>query len=436
MSRDQLLHDGEVVPSVVVLSHAEQLERLGEECPEALDRALVAGDICFDRLVASLPWREDYRAALGLRPGQRLVVVTSTWGPRSLLGEDPGLIARLIADLPVDEYLVAAVIHPNVWHGHSPWQVRAWLADCRRAGLVVVPPREGWRAALVASDLVIGDHGSVALYGAALGRPVVFARFPADAVDPRTALSELARHAAVIDDRPLAEQVDSAIAMHDPRTGAHVADGVFAVQGRAAEILRANMYRLMRLDPPPAPVRTSPVPPCGPEPRPWADAERPALLATVTITRSPGRADFLVERFPAEMADLRAAPLRANRHLVVDGTETDHRLRGLADVVVQRAGARAFPAFDDRDVMVAETREDGVCRLRLPGGGVLRLRADTAIEPSVPRLRVDIAIDPGVLASAIYAWTAEGHSIAALPATLSTSLGRVEFPFTWEHVSG
>ncbi|MFG2003674.1 hypothetical protein ACGFNU_31400 [Spirillospora sp. NPDC048911] len=441
------------MPAVVILSHQEQLERLGEECPEALDRALVAGDICFDRLAASLPWREDYRAALGLRPGQRLVVVTSTWGPWSLLGEHPGLIARLLADLPVDEYLVAAVIHPNVWHGHSPWQVRAWLADCRRAGLVVVPPREGWRAALVAADLVIGDHGSVTLYGAALGRPVLFGSFPANAVDPRTALAELGRHAAVIDDRPPAEQVDSAITKHDPHMGARVADGAFAAQGRAAEILRAHMYPLMRLDPPPAPARTSPVPPCGPEPRQWTDAERPALLATVAITRSPGRADFLVERCPAEVADLRSAPLRANRHLVVDGTETDHRLRALADLLVQRADARSRPAFGDRALTVAEVRKDGECRLQLPSGGTLALRANaantanrakaanaaSAADTAVTATATDTAtaaIDPSVLASAIYAWVAEGHSIAGLPAELNARTGALTISFTCERISG
>ena len=30
-----------------------------------------------------------------------------------------------------------------------------------RAGLGVIPPQEGWRAALVGADVLIGDHGSV-----------------------------------------------------------------------------------------------------------------------------------------------------------------------------------------------------------------------------------------------------------------------------------
>ncbi|MDL4813702.1 hypothetical protein [Actinomadura opuntiae] len=418
LSREQLTHGGDVVPSVVVLSHEEQLERLAEQCPEAAERALVAGDPCFDRLVASVPWRDRYRAALGLRAGQRLVVASSTWGPDSLLGRRPELPARLLAELPADEYQVAAVIHPNVWHHHGPWQLRAWLADCRRAGLLVIPPREGWRAALVAADAVVGDHGSVTLYAAALGRPVLLGAFPAERVVPGTAMAALGAASALLGDEPISEQIGSVIGGTIPGGAKKVADAAFAVQGHSAEVLRSAMYRLLELAPPATPVRVPPVPPPRPEPRRWEDAERPALLAGVVIEQEPGRAVFTVERTPAETADLRTVPLRGHRHLVVDGTETDHRLRGLAGLLVNRHGT----ASGEADTAVAETGADGSCLLRLPDGRVLALR--TAAD-----------VDPAVLASAVLAWLAGGSEPDALPPRLALRIGSALVPFACETVS-
>ncbi|GAA4242614.1 hypothetical protein GCM10022254_76270 [Actinomadura meridiana] len=416
LSREQLLRGGRVVPSVLVLSHEGQVRQLADQCPEALDAALVAGDPCYDRLVAGMPWRDDYRAALGVRADQRLVVVSSTWGAESLLGRGPEVPARLLADLPVDEYRVAAVFHPNVWHGHGVWQLRAWLADCRRAGLLVIPPREGWRAALVAADAVVGDHGSVTLYAAALGRPVLMGFAASGEVVAGTAMAELGRVAPVLDHRPVDAQIEATIARG--WEGAGLSAASFAVQGRSSEVLRAEMYRLMDLAPPPGRVRVLPVPPPYPEPRRWEDAERPALVASVTVEEAPGRVVFGVERIPAEVADLRTTP--RGGHLVVDGTETDHRLRGLADVLVRRHDAGHRPVFKgDEARTVAETSADGSCRVRVRDGCAVVVRARGMI-------------DPGVLASVVHAWVERRRLLDDLPKETVVRIGTRVLPFTWE----
>lgn len=267
--------------------------------------------------------------------------------------------------------------------------------------------------------MVIGDHGSVTLYGAALGRPVLLDDFPWDEVDPRTAMARMARGAEVIGDGALAERIDAVITKHDPEVGRRIADEAFAFQGRSLEILRAEMYRLMRLDQPSTRVRVTAVPPPVPEPRTWEDAEQPALLAAVVIEESAGRAEFIVERVPAEMVDLRAVPLRGSRHLVIDGTETDHRLREIADVVVQREGGSPEPGGAS---MVAEAG-DRECRVRLPDGGVVRLRAA-------------LSIDSGLLASAVHAWSTQGRTIEALPPHLVLRVGGIEVPFSCDVSSG
>ncbi|MZD04412.1 hypothetical protein GTW43_04860, partial [Streptomyces sp. SID5785] len=167
MSPEWLLaEDGTPVADALVLSHPEQDERLRGVCPEAAHTGIVAGDPCWDRLLAARPLRERYRRALGVPPGRRLVLLSSTWGPDALFGDGgddvlPSLLPRLTSELPLDAYRCAAVLHPNVWHGHGPGQVRAWLDRARRAGLALIDPLHGWRQALLAADAVIGDHGSV-----------------------------------------------------------------------------------------------------------------------------------------------------------------------------------------------------------------------------------------------------------------------------------
>lgn len=211
LSPEWLTHRGRLIPSSVILSHTEQLDRLRSSCPQAVPAAVVAGDPCFDRMLASTPLRETYRAALGVGRGQRLVVVSSTWGPGSLYDQASDVVRRLRLELPLDEYRIALALHPNTWFGHSPWQIRMWLDECERAGVVVLPPEEGWRAALVAADVVVGDHGSVTFYGAALGVPVLLAAAAHNAVDPASAVGRFIDKADRLTlDRPLRVQLDSA----------------------------------------------------------------------------------------------------------------------------------------------------------------------------------------------------------------------------------
>jgi hypothetical protein len=168
--RQQLVYHGRVVPAAILLAHRDRLAQLRRSCPEAVPAAIIAGDPCHDRLVASLPRREAYRRALQVPGGQKLVLVTSTWGSRSLLGQAPGILAGLLAQLPADRYRIAASLHPDAWYWHGPWQIRAWTEECLRSGMTLLPATEGWRSALAAADLVIGDHGSVTFYAACVSR--------------------------------------------------------------------------------------------------------------------------------------------------------------------------------------------------------------------------------------------------------------------------
>ncbi|MEC3974529.1 hypothetical protein [Amycolatopsis sp. H20-H5] len=320
-----LMHKGEVVPASIVLSHEEQLDRLRQSCPQAAERAVVAGDPCLDRMQASRSLRETYRQAFGLEPHQRLIVLSSTWGKQSLVGTGLELIRRLADELPWDSYRLALAPHPNIAHGHSGWQLKMWLADCVKAGVLVLPSEELWQPALVAADLTIGDHGSVTFYSAALETPILLAATPAGTVDPGSPIGLLLDAAPRLDlARPLRPQVDRTIAEHDPDALTPITNLATSLPGKSAEVLRSLVYETLDLTPPPGPavVRTLPV---------------PALTHTAPTTQFVRVTGTTVDR---RAADLTGIP-PAGTHLVIDTAEPDASLLSLAAVLVHRTARDA-----------------------------------------------------------------------------------------------
>ncbi|MDH6630695.1 hypothetical protein M2271_008559 [Streptomyces sp. LBL] len=247
----------------IAVSHPDQEQQLLAAHPKVRGRTLLVGDPCFDELSASLPDAVSYKRALGVSDDKRLIVLSSTWGPTSLLGRDPGLPARALAELPYDEYRFAAIIHPNVWSAHGSWQIRAVLADALEAGLLLMSTVHAWRSALVAAQAVVGDHGSVTLYGAALGKPVLLAAFGDESV-PGTAMAALGQTAPRLSPHnDLRLQIESVVADHTPGLYSEVSQLAFAAPGRALARLRTVLYNLMELaEPTPTalPVRSLPRP--------------------------------------------------------------------------------------------------------------------------------------------------------------------------------
>ncbi|WP_433532828.1 hypothetical protein ACQPYA_12960 [Micromonospora sp. CA-263727] len=401
MAAEWLMHEGAVVPSALVLSHEEQLRRLGRYCREALDVAVVAGDPCLDRLVASRHLRNAYRAAFGLPSGRRLVVVSSTWGSRSLLGRDPGLLQGLLAELPLDNYTVAAVLHPNIWHGHSPWQTRAWLARCRQAGMVLVPPWESWRAALLAADVVVGDHGSVTMYAAALGVPVLIAADHSAGMDPDSPIARFVGRAPRLrPGRSLTEQLDGVIAKPAADAYADILAEATSEPGRSASLLRGLLYRWLGIDEPRHPAVTAIVP------VPRRGELRPAAVTAQVVRTGTDKlgSSLRIERLPAELTLTR--PMTGDSHLMVETGHHDPALLHLADLIILRADDTAgLPAAAARQaltrypgaLMAAAELACGRCVVALRGGPLVELAA------------VDPSVDVALLASVAYGWMTAGH---------------------------
>ncbi|MFE1955773.1 hypothetical protein ACFW9D_35495 [Streptomyces sp. NPDC059524] len=401
--------DGAPVADALVLSHPEQEERLRAVCPEAAHTGVLAGDPCWDRILAARAHRDRYRRALGVRAGQRLVLLSSTWGPDALFGDGgddtlPALLPRLTSELPVDTHRLAAVLHPNLWHGHGPGQIRSWLDRARRAGLTLIDPLHGWRQALIAADAVIGDHGAVTYYAAALGTPVLLGAAPLSALAPDAPVHAFVRSAPRLDPAaPLRPQLDALLARHRPLSEA--AEFVSAVPHEAAPRLRRLFHQLLDLPEPPWPARLAPL-----SLPPYEPAEPSVPLHVRTWITGPG--EVRLERYagphPAPCGEDGAV---AHTALHEDTREQD-RL-GLADVVF-RYGAGDDPRLGPPERWAAETLDRfPQCALAAyatgPAECVVRTRTGALVELSGPD-----GPDPAACASALYAWLAAGKDLAEL----------------------
>ncbi|WP_229924937.1 hypothetical protein [Streptomyces sulfonofaciens] len=409
LAPEWVLAEGRPIADALVLSHPEQLARLRASCPEAAPTAVLAGDPCYDRILAARPRRERFRRALGVTRGQRLLLLNSTWNPESLFGDGgpddilPLLLPRLTAELPADEYRLAAVLHPNIWHGHGPGQIRTWLDRAQRAGLTLIDPLSGWRQALIAADAVLGDFGSVSYYAAALGTPVLLGAGPLTVLGADSPVAAFVRQAPRLDPyAPLRPQLEALLANHRPLPGP--ARLTSSAPGRSAALLRRTFYRLMGRAEPGAPALLDPLPL-----PPYQPVVRTAPLRV--LTGLPATGGIAVTRFatgPYEPAG------EGGAHTAVHEDTLDASLADQADVILQYAAAddprlgppeewsaQALERFRYCALAAYVTSPDS-CTLRTRRGRLVRLTAG-------PR-----GADPAVYASALHAWLADGRSLEEL----------------------
>ncbi|MFD4371125.1 hypothetical protein [Streptomyces sp. NPDC058486] len=385
----------------LAVSHPDQVAQLAAAHPGTVGRTVLVGDPCLDRLRASAGWRERYRSAFGLLPGQRLVLISSTWGAESLIGTRPGLPVDLLAQLPADEFRVALVLHPNVWSAHGAWQVRVMQRTALEAGLIVVDPTDGWQQAVVASDVVIGDHGSVTLYGAAVGRPVLLAAFGSEAV-PGTAGYALRRAATwVAADRPLREQLENLLSGHHPDRFAAVAAGAFAEHDSALTHLRDIVHGLLGLSPRehvrPRGPRALPLPP------PATTRARSFLVHTEVERDADGQVHVRVRRFPAGPAEESAEGESSFWHLACDIDEPDTRLTQSASVICagsHSGSPSSHTAAEDVERLLAGFPGARIAALPQEDGCLVGLRDGRAVRVVA---REGTLTDPGTAAAVVYA---------------------------------
>jgi len=404
LAGSQLMREGRVVPRVIGLEHADQVSRLARECPAAVERAMVIGDPCRDRMAAGIDLRADYRRALDVDRAapRKLIVLSSTWGPGSLFESRKELIVRLLAQLPVDEYRIAAVVHPNVVARHRAWEVERLLSRALAAGLLLIPAEE-WEAVTLAADLLIGDHGSVTLYAAAAGTRVVFGAYDDAEIMADSPMAALRSALPGLDVHELLEEQIRGALDQTPDCGPggeayEAADAALALPGQSLSAIRQVAYGLLDLRP------------LAPEPRVLAPVapsvhfrSQSAHVVFVDDSGASG-AGLAVTRFPAAV-ESELVPDRGGqvgRHLVVETSDRDPVLRHNAEILLisdqesDQAARDALARYVDC-VMVSRALGGGRCVALVRDFGLVYLAAD-----SESRGTVDAAILPSVLLTEIH----------------------------------
>nr|WP_202487277.1 translation initiation factor 2 [Streptomyces sp. SID8354] len=435
-----LVRGGAPLAALHALAHPGQVAELAARCPAAAERATVVGDPTLDRLLASQGLRDRYRTALGTG-GRRLVALTSTWGPESLLARHPRLPIRLCTELPADSYQLALIMHPNDYSRSGVHDLAERLAPARDAGLLTPRPYEEWAAVLVAADAVLTDHGSTGLYAAALDRPLLAVCDGGDELIPG---SPMARLLAAVPASSftsegweewegaegsegagrVAEDIARVVAEHRPGAVRALAEPAFAEQGRALALLRTELYARLGLTPPgpPAEPRLLPVP--------RVPAHTPAVHAVsaavdgdrVRVERRPPHYDGPAAHLAAEedAASVRHAQSAAVLFRRARSAQTDAP-GAVEGWTVEGWIAWALDRYPGRRT-AAVLLSASHCVLRRRGGPLLSARIGTGTEAG----RV-FRPDPAAVVSAVHCWLA-ATGPPSLPATLDCLIGERSYP--------
>ncbi|GAA4240119.1 hypothetical protein GCM10022254_63690 [Actinomadura meridiana] len=411
-----LLHNGRAVAAFHGLAHPDQVRHLNSVAPRAAERAAVVGDPTLERLLASRTHRDRYRSSLGTG-ARSLVVMASTWGPESLLQRRPRLPADLATRLPHDAYQLALVLHPNARSEIGGFDLAQRLAPALDAGLVLGEPYEEWAALLIAADAVITDHGSTALYAAALDRPIIGVYDGGDELIPGSPMAELLDRAPRLE---VEGDLQAAIRGHVPGSGPRLAESVFAEQGRALELLRQELYELLGLTPPAIQVTARVLPaPSPPVRAPVAFAARTYINGfQVRVERRPAHGDAPAHHLAAEFGVAGERLIQSAGLLYRRAEHSPESVYGLAWTVEAWLAdvLENFPGCRTAAVIMS------------PSLSLTRRRGGPILTVSIGPCREDGRImrtDPAAILSAVHAWLS---SHPDPPAAITCEIGPYSFP--------
>lgn len=222
--------------------------------PELEGVVRTVGYLRADRLLARNADRRQIRRDLGLSDSDMLVYVQSTWQTGSLMDSLGTEIVGEAERLAIESgWSFVFSTHPNHWRG--PWALeRPWgrfLRAHESSHLRVVSPDERPDDYIVASDVVVTDHGSQAVLVSLLDKPMVFYRSKERELaigSPVWRLRDTLPNITTAQD--LGPSVSSAL--HDFDSDAHrttTAD-FLSFRGSAADRVRQEIYELLDLGPP------------------------------------------------------------------------------------------------------------------------------------------------------------------------------------------
>lgn len=232
-----------------MLLSGEAEKRLAIEMnPEFFDRCVVVGSLICDRLVEMSCNRDAIRQRLGIAQNEILVLVLGTFGPTGLynmMGES--LLPELRRN--TGRFRFALSIHP-LEYITKPGEDISWgerLSAMRSEGFLVLDPGDDWEPYMVACDIILTDHTSLALYGVALGRHYVYAPVPDGAVEENGPGWQLQAISPILnrDASNLLECLDHALTAYPTGMLKEVFEKISSYPGKSRSKVSEQVYALL-----------------------------------------------------------------------------------------------------------------------------------------------------------------------------------------------
>ena len=226
------------------------------ECPELDGVVTAVGDPQTDLVLAMTARRQAIRQAFGYGPNETVVLMLSTWGPCCLMAQmGPGLLEQ--AERLGHRYRFIFSTHPNHWRGPQaelePWG--AYLEAHAPLGCRVIKPDDDTLAALVAADLALTDHGSLAMNFAILDKPMAVVPVAPEGIVERTLAAVFQRILPRLESPDELETLLAELPRRFPHRKVRRIVRLFnSFPGQASERICEAIYTVLQL--PPTPVRS------------------------------------------------------------------------------------------------------------------------------------------------------------------------------------
>lgn len=224
-------------------------ERAVRKDPRLEDVIEVVGSPLADDILDADDSRNAVRDKMGVDPGTKVVFVLSTWGEHSLLHTMGDTIieeARRLMQRTEFRFIITA--HPHDYRSRRSdgltWE--AYLELLISKGFFVRKPHESWIPAMVASDVLLTDHTSLAVYGALIGRPSVWVPVPDMLIAPNSILWQLREISPCLDQpSKLGEVLTRAITETPHQQLLAIRERITSFPGQSRERMRHELLRLL-----------------------------------------------------------------------------------------------------------------------------------------------------------------------------------------------
>lgn len=218
------------------------------EMANPLEYFVESGCLRMDQLLEDNQNRDEIKENFGFDSKKKVVFITSSWGPLSLVqtwGED--FYSQLQGLTDKYQFIISA--HP---HNYSRLYKKGFNCDLlfsrlQSQGMTIIDPLQDWVPYLACADILITDYTSLSLYFVPLLRPIICMKIPEDfAIKDGNAYKMEKIAEPLIKPGNLVEALTNCENYSVSAEHSHLADDVCHHQGSAGKLMRETTLRVLR----------------------------------------------------------------------------------------------------------------------------------------------------------------------------------------------